>query len=412
MSAIFGAIDFSGKEVSRALGENFLANYQKYKIDRMEQISEGNLFMGCGIQYFNHEAEREQLPYYDAERNIFFTADCVIDNREELIETLGLENNVPDGRIILEAYYKWGKGCLQKLRGPFSFVVYERETGKVFMAVDHFAQRCLMYHLRDGVLYFSTLLFPMIDSLGLKFFENERWLLDSISVRGAIMVSEPKETSVQDVYKVVAGNYIEFYLKEDNKIYKNEVRYFNPERDVKTDYTITQEQSEKMIRSVMSKNISQIIREDVEIASQLSSGLDSSTVACTAAGQLAARGRTLYTYTSVPDKDANLKNKGYFVTDEREGVEKICREYPNIEPTFVDTKGRNILKEIDDILDCWEMPCKSQQNAIWVDEISKLASKRGCRILLCGATGNTTLSAGDNACAFAYYAKRLRFIKA
>lgn len=84
MSAIFGLIDFEGNKDCEKVGRNFVENYSNYKIDRMEQISDDNLFMGCGIQYFNEEAQREQLPYYDEEKNVYFTADCVVDNRKAL----------------------------------------------------------------------------------------------------------------------------------------------------------------------------------------------------------------------------------------------------------------------------------------------------------------------------------------
>ncbi len=412
MSAIFGAINLKGEALAPSIGDSFLKCYSEYKIDRMEKLSASNMFMGCGIQYFTKEAEGELLPFYDAEKGIYFTADCVVDNREDLIEELGLATDITDSRIILEAYYKWGKKCLDYLRGAFSFVIYDKNTNKVFLATDHFAQRCLMYQVHDGILYFSTLLFPLMESSGLKYENNERWLVDSISLRGPVMLSEPKETALMDVYKIVSGTYIDVQIGSDKVAFTAEYRYYDPMKKTKTDWSITLEESEKMVKKTMSKVISRILRDGVEVASQLSSGLDSSTIACIAAGQLSARGRRLHTFTSVPLDEANLPTKGYEVFNERKGVEEICRAYPNIEPTFVNTQGRNYILETEDILNYWEMPCKSQQNAVWVDEISHLAAEKGCRIIFTGATGNTTLSAGDSACNFAYYAKHFRPIKA
>ncbi|QFJ56048.1 asparagine synthase-related protein [Pseudobutyrivibrio xylanivorans] len=413
MSAIFGVIDLKKGEVNSKIGEKFAEKYRECAIDRLEYGIDNNVLMGCGIQYFNKEAEKEQLPYYDEKKDLFFTADCVIDNRFELIGQLGLPDDIPDGRIILEAYYKWGEACLEKLRGAFSFVIYSRKDNAVFMAVDQFAQRCLMYHVRDGVLYFSTLFFPMLDCTGLQFKENERWLVDTVSMRSPAMITEPRETAALDVFKVVSGTYVEFKLVASNcEIETRETRYFDPQNRIKTDWSITLEQSEEMARDTMTKSVSMILRDDIKISSQLSSGLDSSTVACIAAGKLAAKGEKLYTYTSIPLKEAGLPEKGYRVYNEQKGVEVICKAYPNIVPTFVDSKGRSYLTEVDDILDYWEMPCKSQQNAIWLDEIYKQASKNGVKIMLTGATGNTTISAGDFTNSAVFYAKKFRFLKA
>ncbi len=413
MSAIFGAIDLKHGDINKDLCERFLSSYEKYKIDRMECVLDKNLFMACGIQYFNKEAEREQLPYHDAKHNLFYTADCVIDNREDLIEQLGLQKDCPDGEILLNAYHIWNKDCMKYLRGTFSFVIYDILANKVFLAVDHFAQRCLMYYVRDGVLYFSTLLFPMLESVDGGFRTNDRWLIDSVSLRSPAMVTEPKETAVMDVYKVVSGTYVEIQLDENtDEVLSNETRYFDPFNNIKTDWSISLEESERLIKETMSKSVSMILRDGIKVASQLSSGLDSSTVACIAAGQLGIRNKKLYTYTSIPLAEANLPEKGYKVYNERKGVEIICKAYQNIEPTFVDSKGRSFLKEVDNILNKWEMPCKSQQNAIWTDEISKQAAANGCKILLSGATGNTTLSAGSICDSAVYYGKHLRPIKA
>lgn len=374
--------------------------YRNYKIDRIEALTINNVAMGCGIQYFYNEAREEVLPFYDENENIVYTADVVLDNREELICELGIGKQdddaktvIPDGLILYKSYLRWGKECFEHLRGLFSAVIYDARRGELLLAVDHFSQRCLFYHVRDGVLYFSTLLFPLIRKTGLKFEENERWLVDSVSLRSPVMITEPKETAVKDVFKVVSGTYVN--VKLENPRLMQEVRYYDPNAATATDKSISAKQSEVLIRKVMSETVSCILRDGVEYACQLSAGLDSSTVACLAASMLEKKGKVIHSYTSVPLKEANLPKKGYFLYDESEGVKHICEEYPNIIPTFLDTAGRDYLNEVDYILRLWEMPCKSEQNAIWNDEISKRAAADGCRILLTGATGNCTLSAGQ-----------------
>lgn len=410
MSAIYGAIDLRGRSISDDLIENFRKKYEEKgcKIDRYEQCVLSNAAFGCGIQYFTKEAAEEKLPFYDDERGILFTADCVLDNREQLINALGVEeSDIPDGALLYKAYLRWGEDVHTHLRGMFAAVFYHKAENKVVLLNDHFATRCLFYHVRDGVLYFSTLLFPLVRVLGHEFELNERWLVDAVTVRGPAIMLEPYETAMLDVYKVASGTYV---TVEKEQVEKHV--FWNPKKSIKVDHKITLEESERLIREKMADSVQCAIRTDGLVSTQLSSGLDSSTVACLAAPMLAKQGKTLYSYTSVPHKDAEIKNQGRSLYNETEGVMKICKAYPNIEPTFVDTSDRNILLELEQLVELWELPCKSQQNAVWVDELLRQASARGCKIMLTGATGNCTLSAGSIESSFYYHFMHQHFRKA
>lgn len=412
MSAIYGAVGLNSEKQQR-LSEQWKQYYDEYRIDKNVQILTESAFFGCGIQFFTQEAKSEVLPIWDEERELLFTADCVLDNREELIRELNVSTDTPDGRLLYAAYLHWGKQCAEHLRGPFSYVVYDRKKGEVVLGVDQFAQRCLFYHVEQGALYFSTLLFPILKKADLALVENERWLIDTASIRGPMIVTEPQETAVKNVYKVVSGTYVTIDLqhcKEGEPGEEN--RYYDPRNTISTDTSISLARSEELVREVMRGVVKGILRENIEVATQLSSGLDSSTVACLAAPLLQEKGQKLYSFTSVPMKQAGIENKGYFVGNETEGVMKIVEAYPNIEPTFVATEDRNYLLEAQDIVALWELPCKSQQNAIWVDEIYRQIVDKGCRIMLNGGTGNCTISAGSIESTMLDAAKHLQLGKA
>nr|WP_297705725.1 asparagine synthase-related protein [uncultured Butyrivibrio sp.] len=409
MSAIYGAIDLNRNAIDKDLPARFDAGYTKCKIDKNNSLLRDNVYMHCGVQYFYPRAKAERLPIYDEESNVYITADCVIDNRKTLIPELLLDDRAADGDIILAAYKKWGKDCSEHLRGLFAFVIYDAAKNEVYAATDQFSQRCLFYHLRDGVFYFSTLFFPIPEATKLKFKENERWLVDEITLRGPVMITEPKETALIDVYKIVCGTYITANVPENSSEIKlGETRYYNPNDTVPTDWSITLEQSEKMIKETVAGVMEDILQEQIDVATMMSSGLDSSTVSCNAAIILGKRGGKIYSYTSVPDKDAGLKNTKYTIYDETEGVKAICKQYPNIIPEFVDSKGRSFLTETEEFVDAWELPCKSQQNAVWIDEIYKKVSDSGQKILLSGSTGNCTFSAGSYLDTIYYYLTKLR----
>ena len=104
MSAIWGCIDFSGKALPDGLCETMQKPFDQYKIDRYSNVTAGNIVMGCAIQYITAESVNEPLPIYDEDLGIFFTADCFIDNRLDLMNELGVEDGaIPDGMLFFEA---------------------------------------------------------------------------------------------------------------------------------------------------------------------------------------------------------------------------------------------------------------------------------------------------------------------
>ena len=160
MSAIWGAIDMQGKGIPVSVQKMMRRAFDKCVIDRYEEICFNNVYMGCGIQYFVPEAKKEQLPL--REEGVFFTADVVLDNREELCNRLELSKeeryNMPDGRILFEMYRRFGKTCLNELLGAYTFVWYDWEKNQIELVLDAVGNRCLYYRLVDSILYFSSLM--------------------------------------------------------------------------------------------------------------------------------------------------------------------------------------------------------------------------------------------------------------
>ena len=117
MSAIYGMIDLKREPVPTVVGERFVEGYKECKIDRHEQKIRDNAMMGCELQYFTVEARNEVLPIVDEEHHIMFTADCVIDNREELMQELAIsDTSIADGTLMYKGYLKWGCECVSHFR--------------------------------------------------------------------------------------------------------------------------------------------------------------------------------------------------------------------------------------------------------------------------------------------------------
>lgn len=399
MSAIYGIISTDGKKIRKEAAEDFLRCYKKNAIDNFRAVETESLLMGCGIQYYTEEAKEEVLPIYDGEKQICFTADCVIDNRKELIKELApapVSEKTPDGTLLYYAFLKWGKDCCTHVRGLYSFAAYNADKKEVVFGADHFGCRCLFFHVRGGTVYFSTLLMPLAEASGLKFELNKEWLTDSISVLTPAMMFETVNCAYKDVFKVDAGNTVTVSFREQQaaaaSIHRE--RYYDPAKNVRINKDLTDEKVKSELIRILKASTECAVRTCGEAGIQLSSGLDSTSIAGFAAPLLEKDNKKLLSYTSVPHPESPADSNRYYVDNETEGVMKVVSLYPNIEPKFLDCAEKNILTEGKRIVDCWELPCQSQQNAVWVDDIMRTAAADGCKIMLSGSTGNCTLSAG------------------
>jgi asparagine synthase (glutamine-hydrolysing) len=96
--------------------------------------------------------------------SLWITADVRLDHKAELIDKLAegggkrTTADIPDAMLILRAYAVWGPGCVEHLRGDFSFVVWDNVTKTLFCARDHFGIKPFYYAQLGRVFLFSNTL--------------------------------------------------------------------------------------------------------------------------------------------------------------------------------------------------------------------------------------------------------------
>lgn len=390
MSAIWGVITQSN-DINIKQKEDKMRNaYSHCVIDRMEYHTEEQTAFGCGIQYFTTEAQEEELPIIDSENEIYFTADVLLDNREELLGRLGFvsdDRSIPDGRILFEMFHKYKEECLNEILGAYSFVYYDKKKKEIYLVADSTGTRCLHYFIHEKEIYFSTLIEPIVVATGGKAI-NERWITDFLALDNMALAISYEETPYQDIYRVPAAHYIKI---TSDKIKK--VCYWNP-RTKNIKYK-SDEEYKARFKETFRECVKRLLRNK-DVTMLLSGGLDSTSVACFAAKEITDAGKTLTSFTSIPEKDFQSKQSDYYVADESEAVLKtqdfLAQKGYKLECRFVDLAGRNSWDDRIDELKAMEIPYKSMQNLIWIKETMKQSYNMGARIMLIAGYGNITIS--------------------
>ncbi|MEO4040780.1 asparagine synthase-related protein [Hoeflea sp. CAU 1731] len=116
--------------------------------DRTGHWSGERVCLGHTLLATTPEAIEERLPFQHRASGCVITADVRLDNRDDLIGALGLVAGIAivgDGELILLAYLKWGKNCLDHLVGDFAFAIWDPAKEQIFCARDHFGMRPLVY---------------------------------------------------------------------------------------------------------------------------------------------------------------------------------------------------------------------------------------------------------------------------
>ena len=79
-----------------------------------------------------------------------------LDLRVELQELGVTFISQTDTEVILAAYKIWGRKCLNRFNGMFSFIVYDRKNRLVFGARDRFGVKPFYYWITDCFLAFAS----------------------------------------------------------------------------------------------------------------------------------------------------------------------------------------------------------------------------------------------------------------
>ncbi|MBD3795844.1 MAG: asparagine synthase (glutamine-hydrolyzing) [Epsilonproteobacteria bacterium] len=61
-----------------------------------------------------------------------------------------------DTEVIIKAYHKWGKSCVDKFRGMFAFAIYDTNHDRLTLCRDRMGVKPLYYYFREGLFMFAS----------------------------------------------------------------------------------------------------------------------------------------------------------------------------------------------------------------------------------------------------------------
>ncbi len=191
--------------------------------------------------------------------------------REKLVAAGHIFKTKTDSEVLIHGYEEYGEKLLDKLRGMFAFVIWDKNKKELFGARDFFGIKPLYYAQMNNTFMFGSEIKSFLDHPDFKKELNERVLENYLTFQ----YSPTEETFFRNVYKLPPAHY--FRLSGG----KLEIKrfwdvHFSPDEKPDLNEWVNRI-SDTFHDSVKAHKIA-----DVEVGSFLSSGVDSSYVAAIA----------------------------------------------------------------------------------------------------------------------------------
>ncbi len=213
------------------------------------------------------DLEHGNQPFEKENRTIIFNGE--IYNHQELRKRLEFSNKFTtnsDTEVLLTSYINYGEKCVDKLRGMFSFIIYDEVKEIVFGARDHFGIKPLYYINNNEFIAFSSeykVLVKVLKEISINETALQNYFSFQYTPNYNTIINEIKEVPNGTYFTIKNGN-LEFYRYHDIK--------FNNKNITKDN-----------IYDIVNDSVKHHMISNVEVGTFLSGGIDSTIVTALAA---------------------------------------------------------------------------------------------------------------------------------
>jgi len=391
MSGIGGIVLPAGRKVELQELQRMANALLPYGPDCQQSL----LLPGIGVLHtlmrITPEDSFEQQPLV-APSGVLLCADARIDNRQELADKLSIHSaqlkTMPDSQLIVKAYERWGDTCPEHLLGDFAFAIWDPREQKLFVARDHFGIRSLYYCHKGDFFAFANdvkalLALPQISNA-----LNQQKLAEF----AVLLHGNAPASFYQDISRLPAGHSLTL---SRNKLRLH--RYYKFEDNIQDIHYSSHGEYAEALKEKLNQAVVCRLRSAYPIGSELSGGLDSTSVAGLASIELAKQGKLLETYTVVPPVGYQGAQRKNWELDERPYVQAFREHYRkkniHIKTNYleVDPAKKNLFSLLNETYNCQGFPNRNVTST-WMVDLSKQANTKGIRVMLNGGMGNLTIS--------------------
>ncbi len=347
--------------------------------------TEGAIALGRRLFQTLPEDAHDKAPVTGGDGRWTLVADVRLEDRQGLGAALGIAAPeaaiLSDAALVMKAIEHWEEEAIGRLVGDFALALWDAGRGRLLLARDFMGHRPLHYHRGAGFFAFASMPKGLHALPEVPLGPDERAIGDFL----ALMRHGGSHSFFKGIERVLPGEMC--IVGESGLTTRRHWTYSAEPLRLKS-----RGEYAEALRDTFDQAVGARLRgSGGRVAAHLSGGLDSGTVAATAA-RLLAPGGSVTAFTAVPRSGYGGKaRRGRFI-DEGPHAAAVAALYPNMEHVLVDTQGRSPLASLDRNFFLYEAPLINLCNAVWGDAIADEAKRRGHRVLLTGQMGNFSFS--------------------
>jgi asparagine synthase (glutamine-hydrolysing) len=311
-----------------------------------------------------------------------------LDALPNLLHSLDLSAGTAAPVAVLHAWMRWGDDFADHLLGDFAVALWDSRSRRLVLARDMAGYRPLFYCQAGSAFFFASTCEVLLRACGLP------QSVDAQHVAGwlGLKLGSSSSTFFEGVQTIRPGHVVTWQAGR-----LTDRDFWRPERVPMLRLRDPMEYAEGL-RTLLKQAVHDRLPADGRVASQLSGGLDSSTVTALAAECLQESGGSVVAMTAVP-AHSTVEQAGRF-SDEGPYAAMVAAQYPNVEHALISNDSLPLLAVLDRMNAAMGAPQFNPPNTIWLYAMAKETHRRGLQGMLTGTQGNMTVSySGERAIA-------------
>ena len=328
MSGIAAVVNFDGAPAPRQVLEQMTCRIAYRGVDGVRYWYGDGVGLAHLALNSTPEALHETQPLHSNDRRLVLVADARIDNRPELLGDLKSElprtEVTTDADLILAAYQKWGTGCPDRLIGDFAFVLWDTRERQLFAARDPLGVRSLSFARFGDTVVVASEAQQILEH------PAASGRLNEVALAGWVVGRPDHHACLFEGIEPLPPGY---YLMAGGAGVKRE-RYWSIDFEASTRYPRL-EDYEKHLIELLTRSVSDRLRTNAPvIGSELSGGMDSTSITALAHRCLQGRSTRLVACTQ---QFNTIKQ-----CDETEYAQAVI-DHLGIEALFIDAEQQGAL---------------------------------------------------------------------
>ncbi len=174
-----------------------------------------------------------------------------------------------DTEVILAAYIRWGKECLNYFNGMFAFAIWDNDEQKLLIARDRMGIKPLYYYFKNNTLLFASEIRALMQS-GLI---DKRLNQSSVAEYIQYSTVHAPNTILQDVFMLMPAHAMEWQHHNLNVF-----EYWNINTYAKSLKDLSYKETCQRVNELLTASVERRLVADVPFGAFLSGGIDSSAI--------------------------------------------------------------------------------------------------------------------------------------